>query len=105
MAALPSHPPIPIGPRKVARWWRGRTAVIGLPYAWLLLFFLAPFLIILRISVSEMEGVVFNDLLTFKDGLLQLSLKLSNYQFLLNDDLYSATYLSSLKYAAVTTLI
>ena len=92
-------------PGLFARWFRGRTAVIGLPYLWLLLFFLAPFLIILRISVSEMEGVVFNDLLTWKEGVLQLSLKLSNYQFLFEDELYFATYLSSLKYAAITTAI
>ena len=32
---------------------RGRTAVIGLPYLWLLAFFLLPFLIVLKISVSE----------------------------------------------------
>ncbi|MBC8058633.1 MAG: putrescine/spermidine ABC transporter permease, partial [Rhizobiales bacterium] len=33
---------------------RGR-AVIGIPYLWLLLFFLLPFLIVLKISVSEMD--------------------------------------------------
>ena len=30
--------------------WHGRTAVIGAPYLWLLLFFLLPFLILLYIS-------------------------------------------------------
>lgn len=107
MKAAPlRHPAEAVGrPGLFARWFRGRTAVIGLPYLWLLLFFLAPFLIILRISVSEMEGVVFNDLLTWKEGVLQLSLKLSNYQFLFEDELYFATYLSSLKYAAITTAI
>jgi putrescine transport system permease protein len=86
-------------------WRRGRSAVIGLPYLWLLLFFLLPFLIILRISVSEVDGVVFKDLLSWNDGVLQLSLKFSNFQFLLSDELYFATYLSSLKYAAITTVI
>lgn len=88
-----------------SRWRRGRLAVIGIPYTWLILFFLAPFLIILRISVSEMDGVVFNDLLTWTDGTLQLSLKFGNFAFLLSDELYFATYLSSLKYAAITTVI
>ena len=87
------------------RWRRGRPVVIGIPYIWLILFFLAPFLIILRISVSEMDGVVFNDLLTWTDGTLQLSLKFGNFAFLLSDELYFATYLSSLKYAAITTVI
>ena len=44
------------------RLFTGRSAVIGVPYAWLLLFFLLPFLILAKISVSEMEAVVFKDL-------------------------------------------
>jgi putrescine transport system permease protein len=84
---------------------RGRHAVIGLPYAWLLLFFMLPFLILVKISVSEMETVHFKDLVTFKDGLLQLTLKLSNYVFITEDPLYIKTYLSSLKYAAAATVL
>ena len=33
--------------------------MVGLPYLWLLAFFLLPFLIVLKISVSEMEVVSF----------------------------------------------
>jgi putrescine transport system permease protein len=84
---------------------RGRTAVIGLPYLWLLVFFLLPFLIVFKISVSESEGVTFKDVLTLKDGVLALSVKLSNYVFITQDDLYFKTYLSSIKYAAVTTVL
>jgi putrescine transport system permease protein len=84
---------------------RGRAAVIGTPYLWLLIFFLLPFLILLKYSVSEMETVQPKDLLTFQDGLLQLTLKLSNYVFITEDDLYFKTYLSSLKYAGATTLL
>ncbi|GAA5184289.1 ABC transporter permease subunit [Niveibacterium umoris] len=83
----------------------GRSAVIGVPYAWLLVFFLLPFLIVMKISVSEMETVHFKDLLTYKDGLLQLTLKFSNYEFIAEDPLYFKTYLASLKYAAITTVI
>ena len=84
---------------------KGRWAVIGVPYFWLLLFFMLPFLIVLKISVSEMETVNFKDVLTFKDGVLALSLKLGNYVSLVQDDLYFLTYVSSLKYAAVTTVL
>jgi putrescine transport system permease protein len=84
---------------------RGRFAVIGIPYLWLLAFFLLPFLIVLKISVSEMETVTFKDVLTFKEGVLALSLKFSNYASLVQDDLYFLTYLSSLKYAAITTVL
>lgn len=81
-----------------------RKAVIFAPYVWLLIFFLLPFLIILKISVSEMDGVTFLPLLRFHDGLLALHLKLGNYLALLRDGLYYKAYLASLKYAAVTTL-
>ncbi|MFT3955468.1 MAG: ABC transporter permease subunit [Piscinibacter sp.] len=92
--------------RALLSWlMRGRTAVIGVPYLWLLLFFLFPFLIVLKISVSEVEGVVFKDVLTLKEGVLALTLKLSNYVFITQDDLYFKTYLSSIKYAAVTTVL
>ncbi len=83
----------------------GRTAVIGVPYLWLLAFFLLPFLIVARISVSEMENVAFKDLVTFKEGLMQLTLKFSGYQFIAQDSLYFDTYLRSVKYAAATTVL
>ncbi|HJV71121.1 ABC transporter permease subunit [Ideonella sp.] len=85
------------------RWWRGRTAVIGLPYAWLLIFFLAPFLIVFKFSVSEMGAVAVQDVLTVADGAVKLAVKYSNYVFITSDDLYFKAYVSSLKYAAVTT--
>ncbi|GAP34686.1 ABC transporter permease subunit [Piscinibacter sakaiensis] len=91
-----------------SRWWSwlaGRGAVIALPYAWLLVFFLLPFLIVFKISISEMENVSFKDLLVWSDGVLQLTVKLSNYLFILQDDLYFRTYVASVKYAAVTTAI
>jgi len=89
----------------LARWFSGRKLVIAAPYTWLLVFFLLPFLIVFKISVSEMETVQFKDLITFNDGLVQLTLKLSNYTFIAQDALYLSTYLASLKYAASTTVL
>ena len=89
--------------QRLARWLGGRSAVIGIPYAWLLVFFLFPFLIVMKISVSEMETVTFKDLITVADGAVSLTLKFSNYVFITEDDLYFKTYLSSLKYAGCTT--
>ncbi|WP_088281109.1 ABC transporter permease subunit [Ideonella sp. A 288] len=83
----------------------GRAVVIGIPYGWLLLFFLLPFLILAKISISEMETVVFKDLVTYKEGLLQLTVKLSNYVFMTEDALYIKTYLASLRYALATTVL
>ena len=86
-------------------WLRGRSAVIGIPYVWLLAFFLLPFLVVAKISVSEMETTTVSDIVTWKDGAIAFSLKFGNYLLLLKDDLYFTTYVSSLEYAAVTTLL
>jgi putrescine transport system permease protein len=91
--------------KALATLLRGRTAVIGLPYLWLLVFFLAPFLVLVNISVSEMGIVRPNDIVAFKDGVATLTLKFSNYVFLTADPVYYKSYLSSLKYAAWTTLL
>lgn len=83
----------------------GRMAVIGIPLAFLLVFFLLPFLVVFKISLSEMDNVAFNDLLVWADGVLQLKIKLGNYIYIALDDLYFETYLSSLKFAAITAAI
>lgn len=83
----------------------GRGLVIAVPYLFLLVFFLLPFLIVGKISVSEMETVSFKDILTYADGVVELKIKLSNYFYIAQDALYFSTYLSSLRYAAATTLL
>ena len=92
-------------PNRSPPWISGRTAVIAVPFAFLLLFFLLPFLIVGKISVSEMELVTFKDIISFTDGAIALSIKYGNYIFLAQDALYVETYIRSLKYAAVTTAL
>ena len=83
----------------------GRLAVIGIPFAWLAVFFLLPFLVVARISVSEMEGVGFRDLVSWKDGAIAFSLRFANYALLVQDSLYASTFAASLGYAAATALL
>lgn len=83
----------------------GRTAVISVPMLFLLTVFLLPFLVVFKISVSEMDTVFFKDILTWADGVITLQLKLGNYASLWDDSLYFWTYVGSLKYAAITTAI
>ncbi|MCC6249137.1 MAG: ABC transporter permease subunit [Rubrivivax sp.] len=90
---------------RLPHWSFGRKAVIALPMLFLLLFLLAPFFIVGKISVSEMETVTFKPLLTWADGVLTVKLKLANYAFLAGDDLYFKTYLSSIRYAAAATAL
>jgi putrescine transport system permease protein len=87
------------------RWLAGRAAVIGVPYLWLALFFLLPFLVVARISVSEMETTTIKDIVSWKDGAIAFSLRWGNYALLLQDSLYFSTFVASLKYAAVTTVL
>ena len=83
----------------------GRTLLIGAPFLWLLVFFLLPFLIVLRISLAEMDGAMVSDLFTYANNELFMKLKLQNYLTILEDDLYLSTYAQSLKYAGITTVV
>lgn len=91
---------------KPRRGLSGRHLVIGVPFVWLLIFFMIPFGIVLNYSLSQVDeaGRVMS-LLNWQDGLLTLKLKLANYQMLIEDNLYLVTYKSSLKYAAITTVL
>ena len=82
----------------------GRRFVIGVPFVWLILCFLLPFLLVAKISLSEVDiRHPFGTFLTWVDHALVLQPHLNNYLFILRDELYLLTYLSSLKYAAITT--
>jgi putrescine transport system permease protein len=84
----------------------GRTAVIAVPWLWLLLFFLIPFIIVLKISFAEtrLAAPPYTPLLDWVEGqYLQIQLNIGNYLFLLRDSLYFQAFLSSLKVAAIST--
>lgn len=83
----------------------GRTAVIAVPYGWLLLFFLLPFFILVKFSLADMGAVAPKDLLSYQEGLLTVTLKIGNYFAILDDDLYFRAYVASVKYAAATTVL
>ncbi|MDC8759580.1 ABC transporter permease subunit [Janthinobacterium fluminis] len=89
------------------RWASGRNFVIAVPFLWLTVAFLVPFLIVLRISLAEMGegGGPFGTLMRFADGVFVLKVKVSNYLSIGQDELYLLTYLSSLKFAAITTAL
>ncbi|HXP31733.1 MAG TPA: ABC transporter permease subunit [Stellaceae bacterium] len=80
----------------------GRLAVIALPYAWLALFFLVPFVIVLKISLAEQAVGIPPYTPLVSGGALNASL--ANYQFLASDPLYGVAYLQALSYAAAATL-
>jgi putrescine transport system permease protein len=91
--------------RHAERWLRRAASV---PYLWLLLFFLAPFLIILKISFAEpvIAQPPFTALLEWGErGFEGIRATIENYAFLFQDGYYGIIYLSSLKMAAIGTLL
>jgi len=84
----------------------GRRLIAGIPTLWLLLLFLIPFLIVFRISFSEVRLAIppYTPLIAWHHGRPTLELHTSAYSFLFTDPLYISSYLYSLKVAAVSTL-
>ena len=84
----------------------GRRWVAGIPALWLLVLFLIPFLIVFRISFSEVRLAIppYTPLISYHHGAPSLELHWSAYRFLFTDSLYVSSYLYSLKVAAVSTL-
>lgn len=85
----------------------GRKLIIGLPYLWLALLFLLPFLIVLKISFADIARASppYTDLLSWADGQLTMALNFGNYLTLTDDPLYILAYLHSLKVAGIATIV
>lgn len=91
----------------------GKRFVIGVPYVWLFLFFLLPFLILLYISFVDMGESIhpFKPLWDPETGILQL--KYENYTTIFRDlaggalfqTIYIEAYLRSIWYALLTALL
>jgi putrescine transport system permease protein len=79
-----------------------RRVVIGLPFAWLALFFLLPLLIVLKIGLARSTiGIPPYTPLVGPNG---IEATLENFARLGHDTLYLRAYLGSLRYAVVATL-
>jgi putrescine transport system permease protein len=86
----------------------GRRIVIGLPFLWLALFFLIPFLVTLKIAFSSsIVGIppIGPILKMTEDGALQITLHLENWSYLFQDPSYAIAYGRSLLTAAITTIL
>ncbi|MEO0390573.1 MAG: ABC transporter permease subunit [Pseudomonadota bacterium] len=84
-----------------------RALLIAVPYAWLLALFLVPFLIVFKISLSDIAIAIPPYTPTMQDGLAEMlrAFDFENFVFLTQDDLYWKAYLSSLQIAASATLL
>ena len=82
--------------------------VVGIPFIWLLMFFLAPFIIVIKISLAEslIASPPYTPLYErSEDGVLTIRVIFENYSYLWEDDLYINSYLNSLKIASISTVL
>jgi len=94
-----------LGERIQSAW---KTVVVVLPYAWLLIFFLAPFFIVLKISLAEplIASPPFSALINFaQDGAMNIRLVFENFSYLWEDEFYVTTYVNSLKISTISTVL
>jgi putrescine transport system permease protein len=95
---------------------RGRYLVVAAPMLWLSLFFLAPLLIVLKISfaVPEIAQPPYTPILTLPSDAAQLEagertvtlkLNLESYDRLQQDDMYWEAFKSSIKTALIATIL
>ncbi len=84
--------------------------LIGVPYLWLLLFFLIPFIIVFKISLSDIAISIPPytpqfDISAGWAGIKEFfsALHFDNYSYLVDDALYYKSYLSSLQIALIST--
>ena len=91
--------------------WGARLVVL-VPYLWLAFFFLVPFLIVLKISLSQtaIAQPPYTPVFDVTGGWQGFkafigALALDNYSFIASDWLYFTSYLKSLEIAAFSTLL
>nr|WP_086744886.1 ABC transporter permease subunit [Pseudoalteromonas ulvae] len=87
---------------------RSQTIITAIPTFWLTLFFVLPFLFVLKISLSEaaLAQPPYLDLVRdVEDGLVTLKINFANYLLLLEDSLYFSALLGSLKVAFISTIL
>lgn len=87
-------------------------ATIWLPYLWLLIFFLAPFVMVAKLSISEpaVAQPPYIPAFDLGDSLAEMGSKLkqftiANYQFITQDALYWRSYVSSVQIALLATTL
>jgi putrescine transport system permease protein len=102
-------PTDPKGSKKTT--WGARVTVL-VPYAWLAAFFLVPFLIVLKLSLSQTEIAQppYSPVFDITSGFAGIrafvsGLSFDNYAALISDPIYILSYLRSLEIAMVSTLI
>lgn len=86
-------------------FWRESYLVTFFPYLWLVILFFIPFLLVLKISLSEPIIAVppYSEIFKWAEGILSIRLNIHNYIQMATDSLYVHGFLTSLLIAVITT--
>ena len=81
--------------------------IVIIPYGWLLLFFVIPFVIVFKISIAEPLTAIppYTALLQYKEDVFQVVVNYYNYLLIASDSLYYESYIRSLQIAATATIM
>lgn len=94
---------------RLKRWMpSGKILVIAIPMIWLFVFFLIPFAVVFKLSLSEaaIARPPYLPIMTWgEEGVLSFVLNIANYFYLFEDDLYISAYWQSIKIAFVSTVL
>lgn len=88
--------------------FRGRSLVIAVPYLWLFILFFCPFLIVIKISLSEpviAQPPYLPMLESLGEGAYNLKLSFYNFLTIFEDNYYVGAYLNSVKIAFISTIL
>lgn len=108
MSSEPRQSPLAPGHRISLAFQRNwRSIILFIPFAWLLIFFLAPFFLVLKISLAEaiIASPPFTPMIEWVDeGVMHIKVVIDNFAYLWEDDLYINTYLNSVKISTISTI-
>ena len=85
-----------------------QSIIVAIPFVWLLIFFLIPFFIVLKISFAEyiLASPPFSKLFQIAEtGAMYMTLIFDNFLYLWEDDLYLRTYINSLEISVTSTIL
>ena len=85
-----------------------QSIIVAIPFVWLLIFFMIPFFIVLKISFAEyiLASPPFSTLFRIAEtGAMYMTLIFDNFLYLWEDDLYLRTYINSLEISVTSTIL
>lgn len=86
----------------------GRQLMILIPYIWLVLFFLIPCFIVLKISLASTEFTLppYTNLVSWtNDAIMSIKLNFNHYKILFTDNLYVISFLNSVGLSIIATTV